>query len=1495
MLDSGIVHTKTFIDESHVTMPFVKIDIGGYHTIGEPLTVLCDTGCSHSLLSEQMYLLITQKEHLHISNHLSVELQTARGNPEPVNIIEVELVLTFYSPDGQTLRFMHETRVMPSLSVPMLLGSDLLRSSRVLCIQKDRLLITKDEQKRSFKPNPSLTQPSHVFVISLTPLAAHKEIRLVARIQNEVKSGERIMLTAVPAFLNALGEITETHFAICDPFIHRSNSKNKHTFEVITQPTAEPDGSGGYCVYVKNITDKTITIREGQHVANLELSDITIPQSHKALTSDGLFVTRTRQPMSCMHSFIRTNEDLIHAQQAHFIQMENARMWNDQLNDLYEQMGKTLDKDLRGDIHITTAMHLDTSKPLDLSKFTNQHLRAWMQEDETIEFPSRNKPGSYNKEGYFTPTIQEMMEKGNTNTFLKHEPEASALKPIQDIVAEIDVSHLTPHQQDLVRNLFMTKDKLLSKHSLDIGNTNVLEATINLKDTKSTFHQKYVPIPPEVRPQVDEIIQQYLDYGILRVCSDPTNHVSNIFVIRKKCGSLDRLIFDARLINMNTVRNPSNIATNSEIIHNFASKDWCTLLDLTNAFYSIRLDAASQPLTTFYDGGRNRYCFQRLPMGFLNSPACLDSVMTEILGNTKDCFYYVDDVAVCTSGTFEEHLATLEEVLQKLEKGGLKIKASKIRIAQKEVEFLGFKFAKDKFSVPKARIQAIYEIPVPRNPKECRSFIGMISYYRKLVKKFSDIVYPIQRCANSAKEDFNWNEEAQQAFENIKEVFKEEITGYIPRTNRPFNCYSDASQHCLSFICMQLDDEGIERLVACISRTLNKSEINYSTHKKEVIAMSHGLVSLRFYLAFAMEINMYTDAKAILFLQCAKNASPLLMRQAATLSMFPLNIYHIPGPANPADYFTRDGTTEPLDVTQNRHNFFTEAEAEYFVSRLVSIPQQFIPIKAEETRLMLTLDAPRNPFKKNASKRDTLLGPKFTPSNNKPIMVPDRRINIPRYDNFHPIGKNPSKDTRKASALKRKSSSPIRQNKKKTVRFNTKPQVKCFATETTGNNTSPGITIDNLATLTETVRSGRISLEDFRFAQETDDLCNKLKAEIQAQPNNRFFINKQLLFHRDTQKRQTIVLPRSLLNVTLFMHHFSIWGQHKSRERMYQDITSTYWFPDLRQIIKDYTAKCFFCVYSKKFVEPKQAFGETPQSAQPRQLWYFDIASGFPKASGYRYIYVFVDQFSLYTILIPAKTKSTHEILTAFKTQVIANFNLPLALRSDRECGISASHQFQLFAKQHSIKLLMTASSSPFSNAIAELRVKALKTQLRAILLMTAQSDWPSQLYLVQIAINTTPSHYKFSPQTVLFGLDSHNPKQLLNTDQAEPDHDKYVALISSKLKTIREEMDHIRQQHKARSREYANRSRIYKFFSIGDMVWIRNNVISGNSALQVRHTGPAVIEAIHGNAADVRDIHTNVLTKQHFANLVPVSATSMAMPDNWDELIRNPPIPHSE
>ena len=48
------------------------------------------------------------------------------------------------------------------------------------------------------------------------------------------------------------------------------------------------------------------------------------------------------------------------------------------------------------------------------------------------------------------------------------------------------------------------------------------------------------------------------------------------------------------------------------------------------------------------------------------------------------------------------------------------------------------------------------------------SFLEFANYYREFIKGYADKVYPMQKLMRNKGKKFEWNDEAQVAFENIK-------------------------------------------------------------------------------------------------------------------------------------------------------------------------------------------------------------------------------------------------------------------------------------------------------------------------------------------------------------------------------------------------------------------------------------------------------------------------------------------------------------------------------------------------------------------------------------------------------------------------------------------------------------------------------------------------------------------------------------------------------
>jgi hypothetical protein len=67
------------------------------------------------------------------------------------------------------------------------------------------------------------------------------------------------------------------------------------------------------------------------------------------------------------------------------------------------------------------------------------------------------------------------------------------------------------------------------------------------------------------------------------------------------------------------------------------------------------------------------------------------------------------------------------------------------------------------------KIKAIMEWSVPKGVSDICSFMGITRYYRRFIKGFSRIVYPITSLQKKIMK-FNWSQKCQDSFDKLKRL-----------------------------------------------------------------------------------------------------------------------------------------------------------------------------------------------------------------------------------------------------------------------------------------------------------------------------------------------------------------------------------------------------------------------------------------------------------------------------------------------------------------------------------------------------------------------------------------------------------------------------------------------------------------------------------------------------------------------------------------------------
>ena len=138
-----------------------------------------------------------------------------------------------------------------------------------------------------------------------------------------------------------------------------------------------------------------------------------------------------------------------------------------------------------------------------------------------------------------------------------------------------------------------------------------------------------------------------------------------------------------------------------------------------------------------------KYEYQRLPMSLCNNPDIFQEHMSELFLDLQFVRAYIDDLLIFTTGSYQDYLANVEQVLFRLQQAGLKVNAGKSFFARTELEYLGHWITRQGIQPLPHKVEAIKNLAPPKTRRQLRRFIGFINYYRDMWAKRSELLAPL--------------------------------------------------------------------------------------------------------------------------------------------------------------------------------------------------------------------------------------------------------------------------------------------------------------------------------------------------------------------------------------------------------------------------------------------------------------------------------------------------------------------------------------------------------------------------------------------------------------------------------------------------------------------------------------------------------------------------------------------------------------------------------
>ena len=143
------------------------------------------------------------------------------------------------------------------------------------------------------------------------------------------------------------------------------------------------------------------------------------------------------------------------------------------------------------------------------------------------------------------------------------------------------------------------------------------------------------------------------------------------------------------------------------------------------------------------------------------------------------------------------------------------------------------------------QIKAINDLKPLRNAKEVQKLTGMIAALNQFISKSADRCRPFYLLINKWK-GFEWSEDYIVAFQQLKEYLSRPPVISSLEADEVLYAYIAVAPHAVSLVLIR-DDNGLQKPVYYVSKSLHEVEIRYLPLEKAILAMVHATQKLPYY------------------------------------------------------------------------------------------------------------------------------------------------------------------------------------------------------------------------------------------------------------------------------------------------------------------------------------------------------------------------------------------------------------------------------------------------------------------------------------------------------------------------------------------------------------------------------------------------------------------------------------------------------------------------
>ncbi|KAL2272289.1 hypothetical protein FJTKL_06972 [Diaporthe vaccinii] len=400
------------------------------------------------------------------------------------------------------------------------------------------------------------------------------------------------------------------------------------------------------------------------------------------------------------------------------------------------------------------------------------------------------------------------------------------------------------------------------------------------------------------------------------------------------------MVIDLRALNKVVMPDAYPLPLQSDVIRRIRGKKYLTVMDARSFFYQFLVYPPHRDRFTIVSA-RGQERLNVATMGYRNSPQHVQRFMDRLLRHHRHiASAFIDDIIIY-SDTAEQHVKDLEAIWSLFHQQNITISGPKSFIGYPSIELLGFRVDGLAIHTAGAKIQALKDMKFPENLAALEKFIGMTSFLRHLIPRFSKRINPLQRrktamlaSARTAgklppkggrkrytnRTSFEPTSEEYAAFEDIRHALAQPNALFHQDPNKHLFLQIDASKtNGFSGLIFQLQDgyhwdpkqpipRTAVRPLSYFSKTLTSAKAKYWPTELKVACLVWLVKKARTIIQsnLVKPVHVLTDHAATVGIANQTNLNTVdktkmnmkLILASEFLSQFQLDVKHIPGHTN---------------------------------------------------------------------------------------------------------------------------------------------------------------------------------------------------------------------------------------------------------------------------------------------------------------------------------------------------------------------------------------------------------------------------------------------------------------------------------------------------------------------------------------------------------------------------------------------------------------------